>query len=225
MAMYRKYQNVKPPARRGWYQRSAMLATLLLLLACTVSAGAVYVIYPEIFTPASASGLSEADVKATVEGAVLTANAEAGGTAMSTEEFQTAIAAAVLQTMEASWTPDTPLALATETPGSPIPTLPGSTGLPQATPTPTRTLRPGETPPTSAPTPTPSRTPTETPTQPGVPSSTSAPSATVTSAPPTPEPTATKEWKSTCGPDIPQGHCNQTQTAEAAPPTSTPPTP
>jgi serine/threonine protein kinase len=39
LAMYNKYQNVQPPAGRGRYQRSVILATLLLLLACTVSAG------------------------------------------------------------------------------------------------------------------------------------------------------------------------------------------
>ena len=55
LAMYNKYQNVKPPERRGRYQRSAILATLLLLLACTVSAGAVYVIRPELFRSAAAA--------------------------------------------------------------------------------------------------------------------------------------------------------------------------
>ncbi|MBF8257416.1 MAG: putative Protein kinase, partial [Anaerolineales bacterium] len=39
LAMYRKYQNIKPPESRGRLQRSAILAALLLLAACTVSAG------------------------------------------------------------------------------------------------------------------------------------------------------------------------------------------
>jgi len=46
LALYRKYQNVRPPERRGRYERSVVLATLLLLMACTVSAGAVAAIEP-----------------------------------------------------------------------------------------------------------------------------------------------------------------------------------
>src|SRR3972149_6251314 len=37
LAMYRRYQNVKLPPRRRAYDRSAVVAALLLLLACTIS--------------------------------------------------------------------------------------------------------------------------------------------------------------------------------------------
>ena len=48
-----------PPVRGRRYQRSAILAALLLLLACTVSAGAIAVIRPELFSRCSAAGVAD----------------------------------------------------------------------------------------------------------------------------------------------------------------------
>jgi hypothetical protein len=196
LAMYRKYQNVRPPARQGRYQRSAILAALLLLLACTVSAGAVAVIRPELFTGASAAGsqLSEADIQATVD-VLLTANSPDIGTPLPPGALETAVYAAVLQTIEASGAPTDAPGLPTETPfGTPTPTIPGGIVFPTLTPTRTRTLLPGETPATPTPTPSPSRTSTptstgaltstptlmDTPTDTTVPTNTPGPSATAT---------------------------------------------
>ncbi len=55
LELYRRYQNVRPPARKRSNNRAAVLSALLLLLACVVSAGAIWIIYPELFGPASAS--------------------------------------------------------------------------------------------------------------------------------------------------------------------------
>jgi hypothetical protein len=82
LAMYQKYQNVRPSepsARRRRYDRSAVLALLLLLLACVVSAGAVYLVYPEAFVPVAAAPVpTQVDVQATVD-FLLTANAPESG--------------------------------------------------------------------------------------------------------------------------------------------------
>src|SRR3990172_889506 len=146
MAMYNKYQNVKPPVRRRWFERSAIVATLLLLLACTVSAGAVYVIRQDLFGPADAAGMptmSQAEIQATVD--VMYAAALEQGTNLPAEDLMKTIEAAVTQTFEASAFPG---GTETETPGgptgSPTPTPPGGTIFPTLTPAPTRTLRPGE---------------------------------------------------------------------------------
>jgi serine/threonine-protein kinase len=172
LAMYRKYQNIKPPESRGRLQRSAILAALLLLLACSVSAGAIAVIRPELFSGAAAAGvpMSDAEIQATVESRLATALA--GGTDMPTGALETEIYSAVLAAVEAtniagggpSSTPsETPTA--TNVGG----VFPGSTLTPTRTyppgvtpPTPTQTYPPGVTPPTPTRTPTPGG-PTETP--------------------------------------------------------------
>jgi len=213
LAMYRKYQNIKPPERQGRLPRSAILAALLLLAAFTVSAGAIAVIRPDIFTGAAAQGiqLSEADLQATIDSRLATALA--AGTTMPTGALETEIYATVFAAVEAtriagggpSSTPSTmPSAAATPVGGGfiPTPTFP-----------PTRILRSGETPPTSTNIPLPSATPTpsatgavtatggatstlaSTPTWTTVPTNTPGPSATSTPAPPTatpPPPTSTR---------------------------------
>jgi serine/threonine-protein kinase len=188
LAMYRKYQNIKPPERIGRLPRSVILAALLLLAACSVSAGAIAVIRPELFAGASAQGiqLSEANIQATVE--VRLATALAAGTTVPTDALETEIYATVMAAVEAtriagggpSSTP-TP----SPTPSSAA-TLPGGVVLPTVTPAPTRTVRPGET------LPTPTNQP-PTATQP--PTNTSQPSNTP--QPPTtwPQPTATQKCK------------------------------
>jgi hypothetical protein len=194
LAMYNKYQNVQSPARPKRYQRSAILAALLLLLACTVSAAAVAVIRPELFTGASAQGvqLSDADVQATVE--VRLATALAAGTTVPTGALETEIYATVMAAVEAtriagggpSSTPSTTATEAATMAGSAVfPTIPPTAG-------PSRTLRPGETPPTATRTPTPgsatgtpsAATATQAPTSTPVPPTATNP-ATATQLPPT----------------------------------------
>jgi len=186
LAMYRKYQNVRPPTRRRWYERSALVAALLLLTACAVSAGAIAVIRPEIFSPAAAaSSLSEAEIQATVE-FLLALNAPQAGSGVSEDELATAIMAAVMQTVAAGQSTAAPGEPTSTLAGSPTPTIPGGIIFPTLTPTPTGTLKPGETPPTSTPTPSPSRTPTPTDTGAVTPTNTDVPTAT-------PQPTDTRE--------------------------------
>lgn len=197
--LYRKYQNVRPPPRRRWFERSAILATLLLLLACTISAGAIVVIYPEVFNPAAAaSSLSDGEIQATVN-VLLTANAPAAGTEVAPGALETAIYAAVLQTLASTEGIAVPTdAFPTE---DPLLTSTPTTVIlfPTRTPTRTRTLAPGETPPSPTRTPTASRTPTpsatgaptSTPSNTLPPTSTPPPTATNTSVPPTPAPSDT----------------------------------
>jgi hypothetical protein len=187
--LYRKYQNVRPPTKRRWYERSAVLAVLLLLLACIVTTGAIAVIYPELYsTPVAAQALTDGQIQATVD-VLLTANAPAPGTEVPPGLMETAVKAAVLETLSATGAVDLPTEIfPTENPlmtSTPSPEI----FFPSLTPTRTRTLRPGETPPTSTRSPTPSRTPTAT--LPGAPtwtaslppSATSAPTATNTPVP------------------------------------------
>jgi serine/threonine-protein kinase len=232
LAMYRKYQNVKPPERQGRFQRSAVLAALLLLLACAVSAGTIAVIRDDLFARASAQGVgfSEADVQASVESGLATALA--AGTVLPTGALETQIYSAFLAAVEAtnvaagspSSTPsDTPTATATPGPlGSPTPTLTYPPGV--TPPTATRTYPPGVTPPTPTRTPTPTETstgPSDTPTTADTPTDTLQPTDTPvpptdTPVPPTntPQPTDTSNPTNTprCSP---WPWCRQTQTAAA----------
>lgn len=211
-ALYRKYQNVRPPPQRRWFERSVVLATLLLLLACTVSAGAIAVIYPEIFNPASAApSISGDEIQATVN-VLLTANAPAAGTEVPPGALETAIYAAVLQTLAATEGIEVPTdGVPTENPlftSTPTPVF----RFPTLTPTRTRTLRPGETPPTPTHTPTASRTPTA--------SATGAPTSTESNTPAptasnTPAPTATI-------PSVPTATTQPTNTPQPPTPTNMP---
>jgi len=181
LAMYRKYQNIKPPERQGRLPRSAILAALLLLAACTVSAGAIAVIRPDIFTGAAAQGiqLSEADLQATIDSRLATALA--AGTSMPTGALETEIYATVFAAVEAT-------RIAAGGPSSTPSTTPTGTAttggggfIPAPTFRPTRTLRPGETPPTSTDIPLPSATPT--PTATGAVTATGGATSTLASTP------------------------------------------
>ncbi len=204
--LYRRYQNVKPPPRKRLYDRSAILATLLLLLACAVSAGAVGIIYPELFRPASAApAISQGDIQSTVD-VVLTANAPAAGTELPAGALETSVYAAVVQTLQASLTPDAGTPPPTQSEGGPtsspqslliFPTSgPSATHDPPTGVTRTRTTAPSATQASTAgPTPT-SPGPTLTsppalPTSPGPtltspPPSPTSPGPTLTSPPPSP---------------------------------------
>jgi serine/threonine protein kinase len=104
--LYRRYQNVAPPAGRKRDSRPTLLATLLLLLACALSAGAVGIIYPELFGPASAApAMSPSDIQSTVD-VVLTANVPAAGTELPPGALETSVYAAVVQTLQASLSAD-----------------------------------------------------------------------------------------------------------------------
>ncbi|HSR47098.1 MAG TPA: serine/threonine-protein kinase [Anaerolineales bacterium] len=207
-AIYNKYQNVKPEPRRRWFERSAVLAALLLLIACPASAAATVYFYPDLLSGGVNAAEAPVDVEATVF-ALLTANAPALGGDEDPGSMQTAVYAAVVQTLQATGAPlDEPasaLAAGFEASGTPLPTLPGGfvfptipatgtsvpSGGPEATATRTKTLAPGETPPTPAPTPTPSRTstPGPSPTSSPGPSPTSMVVHTATPAPGSPTPT------------------------------------
>jgi serine/threonine-protein kinase len=227
LAMYNKYQNVKPPVRQGRLPRSAILATLLLLLACTISAAAVYIIRPDLFMPASAAELNGTQSAQTVE--VMFATAVAAGTILPTGAMETMIAetaeAAVMMFLEQTRiAAGGPSSTSSFTP-IPTPTPAAGTVFPTQVPTNTRTLRPGETPPMSTRTPTPSSTPTSGPSATANPTDTQAP--TDTSVPPTstPEPPTDTPEPSTNTPpptNTPEGcwppqaqRCRQTQTAQA----------
>jgi hypothetical protein len=169
LAMYRKYQNVKPPERRGRLSRSAILAALLLLAACSVSAGAIAVIRPGLFTGASAAvAVDGTDIAMTVEARFATA--VAAGTVLPTGALETMVAGTAAVAVEAameqtrvagggpSSTPsDTPTPTLTQTyPPGVTPPTPTRTYPPGVTPpTPTQTYPPGVTPPTATRTPTP----------------------------------------------------------------------
>jgi serine/threonine protein kinase len=244
LAMYRKYQNIKPPERQGRLPRSAILAALLLLAACTVSAGAIAVIRPDIFTGASAQGiqLSEADLQATIDSRLATALA--AGTSMPTGALETEIYATVFAAVEATRIAAGGPSSTPSPTSSAAPTLGGGGFIPTSTFPPTKTLRPGETPPTSTNIPLPSPTPTpsaigaitatggatstlaSTPTGTTVPTNTPGPSATSTPAPPTATPPPTSTRTQQTPPQTPPGQLTQAaKTAAAETASASTPTP
>ena len=209
LALYRRYQNVQPPARPPRRRRSELLAVLLLLLACTVSGGAVAIIYPETFRPAIAAPLATQDVQATVD-VLLTANAPEPGVVVDAAATGTAVYLIVLQTLQASLTPQSGTAevLPQAETSTPEPDLP-SPIPPTEEPTATRTLPPEVTPPTPTRTSPPA---TQAPTTTGGgPSAT--PSASNTVSPSSPTPTGTSQPPTS------------TVTSSPVPPTSTQPAP
>jgi serine/threonine protein kinase len=227
--LYRKYQNLAPVARNRPSSRPVVLATLLLLLACAVSASAVAMIYPELFGRASAArAMTPSDIQSTVD-VVLTANPPAPGTDLPPGQLETAVYIAVIRTLEASLTPGAGTAQPIGTDGAPtassVDMNPLPTGSPSATPTqpasstPSRTLVPSATrAATSGPTGTAS-SPTQTPPSPSVtpsgPSPTSPPPSPTSPGPTdTPPPPSSTPTVSPVPP-----------TDTAAPPTSTPPPP
>ena len=239
LAMYRKYQNIKPPERRGRLTRSAILAAMLLLAACTVSGAAIAIIRPEIFSGAAAQGilLSDADLQATIDSRLATALA--AGTTMPTGALETEIYATVLAAVEATRIAGGGPSSTPSPTSSAAPTLAGGVIFPTSTPAPTRTLRPGESPPPPTNTPLPSATPTPSvtgaATATGAATSTTPPSTTATSLPPTPTrtstpvpPTATQPPPTpTRTPQTPQGQLTQDakKTATAAAETAAASTP
>jgi hypothetical protein len=190
--LYEKYQSVTV---RPWYRRRApaTAAVILGLLMCPLSAWAMSAVLPG-FNGASAESTAQVYVwtptgwAATIL-ALNTANAPAEGTELPPGAIFTAVAATMqamripLETATVEWTP-------TSTTGG---------AVPQGTPSPTRTLRPGETQPTSTRVPPTSTVPTSTdnPTDPPTPTSpptntpepTNPPPPTNTPSPPTQEPT------------------------------------
>jgi serine/threonine-protein kinase len=231
--LYRKYQNLAPVARNRPSSRPVVLATLLLLLACAVSAGAVGMVYPELFGRASAApAMSPSDIQSTVD-VVLTANPPEPGTDLPPGQLETAVYIAVVHTLEASLTPGAGTPPPIQTDGAPTASLVAMdlvpTGSPSATPTqpasstPSRTLVPSATraatsgptgtasPPTKTPPP-PSDTPSgPTPTSP--PPSPTSPGPTDTAPAPSPTPTASP---------VPPTDTPPPPTNTVPPPTSTP---
>jgi hypothetical protein len=197
-AIYNKYQNVQPRARRRWYRSTAVAAALLLLLGCPASAAALGVFYPGLLS--GGTGAAAFDVQGTVD-VLLTLNAPGPGTAIAPSDLQTAVYVAVIQTLTANGTPiaefgvepiafelgggasATPLPVTLFFP-TPVATAVRTSALGSgdgATPTATRTPTPG-----AAVTGAPSTTPGASPTNGGGPDPillTDVPGATATSGP------------------------------------------
>ena len=235
-AIYNKYQNVKPPPRRRWVERTAVAAALLALLACPAAAAAMAMFYPDLLNGGASAAPVALDVQGTVD-VLLTLNAPAPGTDLPPGAMQTAVYVAVVQTLAANGTPvEEPGAEAIVLGGGPQGTpTPLALGLvfPSSPPTVTRTLAPGESPLPPTSTPSPSRTPT------AGPSSTSgstlvilltdggpSPTAAVEASGTSPAPTATMALTATVPPPSPTlaPTSAPTQTSAAPTNTSAPPT-
>jgi serine/threonine-protein kinase len=157
-AIYNKYQNVQPRARRRWYRSTAVAAALLLLLGCPASAAALGVFYPGLLS--GGTGAAAFDVQGTVD-VLLTLNAPGPGTAIAPSDLQTAVYVAVIQTLTANGTPMAefgvePIAFELGGGGSATP-LPVTLFFPTPVPTAVRTSGPGS---SGGVTPSPTRTPT-----------------------------------------------------------------
>ena len=226
-AIYNKYQNVKPLPRRRWLERSALAAALLALLACPAAAAATAMFYPDLLNGGASAAPVALDVQGTVD-VLLTLNAPAAGTEIPPGAMETAVYAAVVQTLTANGTPVNEPAVAAIVLDGDSAGTPTSLGFGLVFPTSpsaaTRTPAPGESPlpPTAAPSPT--RTPTFGPsptfgstlvillTDVG-PSPTTAIAASATS----PGPTPTTALPGTASPALPTA----TRTATPGPPTAT----
>jgi len=162
-AIYNKYQNVKPPPRRRWLERSALAAALLALLACPAAAAATAMFYPDLLNGGASAAPVALDVQGTVD-VLLTLNAPAAGTEIPPGVLQTAVYVAVVQTLTANGTSVNEPAVEAIVLGGDSAGTPTSLGFglvfPTSPPAATRTLAAGESPlpPTAAPSPT--RTPT-----------------------------------------------------------------
>ncbi len=244
--LYDKYQNVNPPARRRWLGRSALLAALMVLVACPASAAGIASFFPGLIS--GGNGRPTPDVMALVN-AALTANAPGPGTYVPLDALQTQVYLAVVQTLSATGASlgqhdQDVLAMVAALDETPTPALEGTLIFPTLPPTSTRTLAAGQGPPhasatqaatlthTSAPTAVPSSVPTvDTP----APTATSGlpvsdtvepspmPSLTASSPPTvatTPTPTKTHP-----GPPPTATTAPPAPTATQPPPTPVPPTP
>jgi len=226
--LYQMYQNVAPPARNRPGNRPVILATLLLLLACAVSAGAAAMIYPELFARASAApAMSPRDIQSTVD-VVLTANRPSPGTDLPPGQLETAVYLAVIHTLQASLTPGAGALPATQADGGPTASLVAMDLLPTASPSATPSQPPSSTPsrtlvPSATKTATPGPTATASaPTQTPPPSVTSS-GPTPTLPPPTPTSPGPTDTAPPPSPTATESPVPPTDTA--APPTNTPPPP
>jgi eukaryotic-like serine/threonine-protein kinase len=210
--LYEKYQSVGDAAPRPWYRRRApaAVAVVLALLLCPLSAWAMSAVLPG-FNGASAEGTPQVYVwTPTGLGATMlalwTANAPGIGTDMAPDQVNTAVVGTMMA-LGIEFDTSTPAAARTETPTA-------RPGLPQPTPTPSRTLGPGETPPPSTTAPATSQpSPTDiSPSSTPVPSDTSIPPSN-TPVPPTSTPVPPTNTPPSCWPP---GHCRQTEEAETA---------
>jgi tRNA A-37 threonylcarbamoyl transferase component Bud32 len=162
-AIYNKYQNVKPPPRRRWFERSALAVAFLALLACPAAAAATAVYFPDLLNGGAAAANQPLDIQGTVD-VLLTLNAPAPGTQLPPGAMETAIYVAVLQTLAANGTPVMEpgvevVVLGAGSEGTTTP-LPFALFFPTSPPPASRTLAPGESPLPPSATPSPTRTPT-----------------------------------------------------------------
>ena len=105
-ALYRKYQNIRPEARRGRLPRPAVVAALLLLLVFVVSAGAVATVRPEFFVPRTAvPTVEDPSIQATRLQATVDYLVRIGSTGqpsgMPAEALETQVAISAMQTVQA----------------------------------------------------------------------------------------------------------------------------
>jgi serine/threonine-protein kinase len=210
---YQRYQNAPVRVRPRRFDRSAILVAALLLLTCTIGAGAVAMIYPEVFWEANAAPPSVApvvDIQATVD-VVLTANAAALGPSVPASVLQTRVYAAVVQTLEATLTP--PAAQSLPAVALEDATLPATLVFPTSRPTATRT-RTG----------TATRTPRASPSSPGPSPTGAVASATSTSAVASPTdalPSETSPAATATSPPPTDTPAPPSATASNVPPTNT----
>jgi serine/threonine-protein kinase len=239
-AIYNKYQNVTPAPRRRWFERSALAAAFLALLACPVAAAAAAVYYPGLLSGGAAAAKGPFDIQGTVD-VLLTLNAPAAGTHVPPGAMETAVYVAVLQTLAANGTPVDELgvealALGGGTIATPTPLAFGLI-FPTSPPAPTRTLAPGESPlpPTATPSPTETKSASQVPTAGPSPTGGSTlvvsqtdvgpPTATIAASPTGPAATATPAMTQTPGPTATPAPTTA-PTNTPVPPTSTnPPAP
>jgi len=99
-ATYNKYQNVRPAPQRRWYERTALMAALIIGVACPVSAAAAAILFPGMLS-GNASAAAP-DVQGTVD-AIVAANLSRSD--MSPDALQTAVYVAVIQTLVATGAP------------------------------------------------------------------------------------------------------------------------
>jgi serine/threonine-protein kinase len=107
LAMYRKYQNVRPAGRRGRIARPAVAAALLLVLVLVVSAGAVAIVRPEVLVPRTAAPTVEdpsvkaTHLQATVDYMVILGSSDQP-TGLPVDALETEVVVSAMQTIQAA---------------------------------------------------------------------------------------------------------------------------
>jgi serine/threonine-protein kinase len=107
LAMYRKYQHVRPTTRRARLARPAVAAALLLILVFVVSAGAVAVLRPEVLGPRTAvptvedPSVKATHLQATVDYMVILGSSDQP-TGLPVDALETEVVVSAMQTIQAA---------------------------------------------------------------------------------------------------------------------------